>query len=204
MTMKLFYSRTSPFVRKVMVLLQETDQLGDVELMASAGTPVNPGTMPVQHNPLGKIPALLPANGPAMFDSRVICRYLDDRAGGQLYPKGDDLWPVLTLEAMADGMLDAAILMVYEARIRPEDTRMPDWIEGQWHKVDRALTALEGDWLAYLSGPLTMGQVAIGCALEYIDFRHNVRDWRNGRANLAAWQKAFTQRPSMAQTVPLG
>lgn len=186
-----------------MVLLQETGQLADVELVPAAGTPINPDTMPLDHNPLGKIPALEPDNGPAMFDSRVICLYLDNRAGGKLYPGGDALWPVLTLEAMADGMTDAAILMVYEARVRPEDKRLPEWVEGQWQKVDRALDALETTWRAQLSGPLTMGQVAVGCALEYLDFRHSARNWREGRPNLAAWQKEFAQRQSMQDTVPL-
>lgn len=201
--MKLFYSRTSPYVRKVMVLLAETGQLGDVELVPAAGSPVNTGTMPLDHNPLGKIPALQPEKGPAIFDSRVICRYLDARAGGKLYPSGDALWPVLTLEAMGDGMTDVAILMVYESRVRPEDKRMPEWVEGQWQKVSRALDALDTTWLAHLTGPLTMGQVAVGCALEYLDFRHAARNWREARPNLAAWQKGFGQTQSMLDTVPL-
>ena len=200
--MKLFHSPTSPYVRKVMVLLAETGQLGSVELVSAAGTPVNPGSMPVDHNPLGKIPALLPDTGPAIFDSRVICRYLDDRAGGKLYPKGDALWPVLTLEAMADGMTDAAILMVYEARVRPQEIRMAAWVDGQWSKISRSLDALETAWLAHLDGPLNMGQVALGCALEYLDFRHGARDWRKGHPKLAAWQKAFSERASMKDTAP--
>jgi len=200
--MKLFYSRTSPYVRKVMILLHETGQLADVELVSVSGTPVNPGTMPVDHNPLGKIPALLPDDGPAMFDSRVICRFLDDRAGGKLYPSGPALWPVLTLEAMADGITDAAILMVYESRVRPEELRMPAWLDAQWLKVSRALDALETSWLAELQGPFSMGVAAIGSALEYLDLRHGARDWRAGRPNLAAWQKEFSKRPSMLATVP--
>jgi len=186
-----------------MVLLAETGQLGDVELVPATGSPINTGTMPLDHNPLGKIPALLPDKGPAMFDSRVICRYLDARAGGKLYPRGDALWPILTLEAMADGMTDAAILMVYEARVRPEEKRLSEWVEGQWQKTSRALDALDSSWSAHLSGSLTMGQVAVGCALEYLDFRHGARNWRANRPSLAAWQKDFAQTPSMLDTVPL-
>ena len=128
--MRLYHSPTSPYARKVTVLLAETGQTGAVTLVAVAGTPLDTGTMPLAHNPLGKIPALERAEGGALYDSRVICRYLDDRAGGRLYPPAPRLWDTLTLEATADGILDAAILMVYEARIRPEPLRFADWSRG--------------------------------------------------------------------------
>lgn len=201
--MRLYYSKTSPFARKVLVLLRETGQLQDVELVAAAGSPLDASNMPTTHNPLGKIPALTRADGPALFDSRVICRFLDARAGGQLYPSGARLWYCLTLEAMADGIVDAAILMVYEAKLRPNETRFEPWIAGQWSKVTRALDAIEtGEWISYLSGPLDMGQVALGCALAYLDFRHGARNWREGRPRLAAWEAAFAARDSMSVTVP--
>ena len=200
--MRLYHSQTSPYVRKVMVLLHETGQLGDVALIHATGTPVDTGSMPLALNPLGKIPALERADGPALYDSRVICRFLDDRARGALYPKGERLWDTLTLEATADGILDAAILMVYEWRVRPEDKRMPDWVEGQWAKVARALDALDQRWLSHLNGPLDMGQVAVGCALGYLDFRHGDRNWRDGRPGLAAWAAIFAARPSMMTTQP--
>ena len=200
--MKLYHSPTSPYVRKVLVLLAETGQSGAVELVATAGTPVDPGTMPLAQNPLGKIPALERPEGPALYDSRVICRYLDDRAGGRMYPAAPRLWDSLTLEATADGILDAAILMVYEWRVRPEDRRHEPWVEGQWAKVARALDTIEARWMSHLNGPLDIGQIAVGCALGYLDFRHDARGWRNGRPALAAWEKAFAARPSMAATVP--
>lgn len=200
--MKLYHSPTSPYVRKVLVLLAETGQQGAVELVPTAGTPVDPGTMPLAQNPLGKIPALERPEGPALYDSRVICRYLDDRAGGRIYPPAPRLWDALTLEATADGILDAAILMVYEWRVRPEDKRFDPWVEGQWAKVARALDTIEARWMSHLNGPLDIGQIAVGCALGYLDFRHAARDWRNGRPALAAWEKAFAARPSMAATVP--
>ncbi len=130
-------------------------------------------------------------------------RYLDDRSGGRLYPPAPGLWKTLTLEATADGILDAAILMVYEVRIRPEDKRFGDWVEAQWAKVSRALDALEGRWAEHLNGPIDMGQVAVGCALSYLDFRHGDRNWRAGRPALAAWYGAFSARDSMAQTEPV-
>ena len=200
--MKLYHSATSPYVRKVMILLKETGQEGDVELVAATGTPVDPASMPVALNPLGKIPALERPEGPAIYDSRVICRYLDDRAGGRLYPDAPRLWDTLTLEATADGILDAAILMVYEWRVRPEDKRFDPWVAGQWAKIARSLDAIEGRWMSHLSGPLDMGQVAVGCALGYLDFRHGDRDWRGAHPALARWYAGFADRPSMAATVP--
>jgi glutathione S-transferase len=200
--MKLYFSPTSPYVRKVMVLLHETGQLDDVDLVAAAGTPIDSGTAPLSLNPLGKVPALERADDPALYDSRVICRYLDDRAGGKMYPSGNRLWDALTLEATADGILDAALLMVYEGRVRPVDKQFPEWVEGQWAKIDRAIAALNSRWISHLSGSLDIGQIAVGCALGYVDFRHGARNWRKGNEALADWYEAFSKRPSMAATVP--
>lgn len=200
--MHLYHSPTTPFGRKVMVLILEAGLADRVEVVEVSGTPVDPGNMPVNRNPLGKIPALDRADGPTIYDSPVICRYLDDLSGAGLYPKGEALWEVLTLEATADGILDAALLMVYETRIRPEELRYAPWVEGQWLKVTRALDALEASWMAHLSGPLSMGQIALGCALGYLDFRHAARDWRAGRPRLAAWAAAFAERPAMRATEP--
>jgi glutathione S-transferase len=200
--MKLYHSPTSPYVRKCMILLMETGQLADVTLIASTGTPLDASQMPVAQNPLGKIPALERPDGPAIYDSRVICRYLDDRAGGRLYPAGPRLWETLTLEATGDGIVDAAILMVYEWRIRPEERRMPEWVEGQWAKVARALDAIEARWISHLNGPLDMGQVSVACALGYLDFRHGPRNWRETRPQLAAWEARFAMRDSAKATVP--
>ncbi|MGH1330036.1 MAG: glutathione S-transferase [Paracoccaceae bacterium] len=200
--MKLYHSPTSPYVRKVMVLLAETGQLGDVELAAAGGSPIAPGTMPVAQNPLGKIPALERADGPAIYDSRVICRYLSERAGGKLYPKGEALWDALTLEATADGIVDAAILMVYEAKLRPADKQFTDWIEGQWSKVSRAIDALESRWMAHLNGPLDIGQIATVCALGYVEFRHGDRNWRGSHPELATWYDKMMTRESFANTIP--
>jgi glutathione S-transferase len=158
--------------------------------------------MPVALNPLGKIPALARDDGPALYDSRVICRYLDDRAQAGLYP-ASRLWDVLTLEATADGIMDAAVLIIYESRVRPEDHRFAPWVDGQWTKIDRSLDALEQRWLSHLHGPLDMGQIAVGAALGYLDFRHDERGWRNGRPGLAAWEAVFAERPSMVATRPV-
>lgn len=202
--MRLFHSPTSPFVRKVTVTLHETGLLDRVELVSAAGTPVAPGTMPVAVNPLGKVPTLEREDGPALYDSRVITRYLDALGAGGLYPEPPRLWETLTLEATGDGITEAALLMVYEDRLRPEAARSGDWVEGQWDKVSRALDVLEARWIAHLAGRIDAGQVAVGCALGYLDFRHGARAWRHGRPALARWFERFDARPSMAATRPVG
>lgn len=200
--MRLFHSPTSPFARKVMITLLETGQTGDVTLVSATGTPVDAGSIPLALNPLGKIPALERHDGPALYDSRVICRYLNDRAAAHLYP-AQRLWDVLTLEATADGIMDAAVLMVYESRLRPEESRFAPWVAGQWTKIDRALDALDQRWLSHLNGPLDMGQIAVGAALGYLDFRHGERGWRSGRPGLAAWEAVFAERAAMVATRPV-
>ncbi len=201
--MQLYHSPTSPFVRKVSVLLAEAGITG-VNLIPAAGTPVDPGTMPVALNPLGKIPALVTEGGQVLYDSRVICRYLDTTFAAGLYPAAPQLWQTLVLEATADGMLEAAVLMVYESRLRPEDLRFDAWVEAQWQKIARGLDTLERQWIDHLAGPLDMGQIAVGCVLGYLDFRHSARAWRADHPDLAAWEAEFSARPSMMATVPAG
>ncbi len=184
------------------MLLHECGRLDEVELVAVAGNPLAPGTMPVGQNPLGKIPTLERADGAPIFDSRVICRYLDDRFGAGLYPAGPRLWDTLTVEAMADGISEAAVLMRYETFVRPAAAQLPDWVEAQWAKIARALDAAEGTWAAHLAGTFDAGQIALACALGYLDFRHGARDWRAGRPGLAAWFVRVSERSGLAATVP--
>ena len=202
--LRLYTSPTTPFGRKAMVLILEAGLADQVEIAQATGSPLDSSKMPLSQNPLGKIPALERGDGPAIYDSRVICRYLDDRAGAGLYPPAPRLWETLTLEATADGMIEAAILMLYEDRLRPEEKRFDGWVEGQWAKIARALDTLEGRWMSHLNGPLDMGQIAIGVALSYLDFRFDARGWRQGRPGLARWHEAFAARESMVATVPQG
>ena len=199
--LQLIHSPASPFVRKVRVTLAETGQTDDVELARVHTTALNTADEAAAANPLGKIPALVRPDGPAIYDSRVICRYLVARAEADLYPE-DRLWDVLTLEATADGILEAAVLMVYEKRLRPEEIVFDDWLTAQWGKVEGALDALNERWMSHLFGPLDMGQIAVGCALGYLDFRHDARNWRQGRDGLAGWYAEFSKRESMLATVP--
>jgi len=202
--LRLYHNPASPYVRKVRVILHETGQDGDVELVSAAGHPVDPGTMPVTQNPLGKIPALVRPDGCTLYDSRVICRYFDHRAGAGLYRAPPEEWEVLTLEATGDGIMDAAVLMRYEEIARPPDLRDPAWTEGQWAKVDRALDVVGERWMAHLAGPLDAGQIALACALGYLDLRHGARNWRSGRQALADWAVRFGARPAMTATAPEG
>lgn len=200
--MRLYHSPTSPFARKAVVTLHELGLSDQVELVPASGTPLDPGSIPLALNPLGKIPCLERADGPVLYDSRVICRYLDDLAGGGLYPGKPRLWEALTLEATADGISEAMVAIVYEGKLRPGEHRMPGMVAAQWSKVARALDVLEARWLAYLAGPFDAGQVALGCALGYLDLRAADRDWRAGRPGLAAWFARTSERPSMRETVP--
>ncbi|MDG4647100.1 glutathione S-transferase [Roseibacterium sp. SDUM158017] len=196
--MQLMGSGASPFVRKVRVLIAEAgiDGVQEVDVAAS---PMGGEDRVNTANPLGKIPALVREDGPTLYDSNVICRFLDDRSGAGMYPQAR-LWEVLTLEATADGIMEAALAIVYEKRFRPEELWWQPWFEAQWTKVARALDAVERSWMSHLQGRPDMGQVAVACALGYLDLRHGDRDWRAGRPELAAWFEVFSARPSMTAT----
>ena len=199
--MKLLVSSASPYARKVRVLIREAGREAEVEEVRVQTTALSTDPTILPHNPLGRIPTLIREDGPPVLDSRVICRYLDARLGAGLYPEAR-IWEVLTLEALADGILDSGLAMSYEARLRPEDRQWPDWLEAQWTKVARALDAVEAGWMDRLAGPLDMGQLALACALGYLDFRHGLRHWREGRPRLAAWEADMAQRPSLRATAP--
>lgn len=199
--MKLLMSPASPFVRKVRVLLREADLLDQVEEVPVATTPLESDPKVLAANPTGKIPALVRDDGPAIYDSRVITRFLDDLAGANLYPQ-NQIWEILTLEATADAIMDAAVSMTYELRLRPTEQQSPEWLEAQWGKVSRAVAAINSRWMSHLTGPLNIGQIAVGCALSYLDLRHDARNWRDGNVTLAAWHADWVQRDSMVATTP--
>lgn len=200
--MKLFYSLASPFVRKVVVALHELDKADAVELFQTPTTAFDSNPDLIAANPLAKLPALARPDGPTLYDSRVITNYLNDIFGGALYPQGPSRWDVLTLEATGDGIMESAVSMAYEVRLRPDAQQSPEWIEAQWAKIARALDALESRWMAHLAGPVHMGQVSVACALGYLDLRHDGRSWRDGRAALADWYGVFADRPSMIASQP--
>jgi glutathione S-transferase len=199
--MQLVSAAASPFVRKVHVLLHETGLTDQVEVLPVATTPFQTAPEVAAANPLGKIPALIRPDGPALYDSRVICRYLDDRAKAGLYPQARQ-WEVLTLEATADATIEAGVLMVYERRFRPHEKQFDGWVDAQWEKISRAISAINTRWMSHLSGPLDISHIAVGCALAYLDFRHSDRDWRKGNDALDDWFAVFAGRDSMRATKP--
>ncbi len=199
--MQLIHAPASPFVRKVRVVLHETGQQDDVTLVPVKTAPTAVADEARAANPSGKIPVLIRPDGPAIYDSRVITRFLDARANGDLYPEAR-IWETLTLEATADAIMDAAVLCIYESRLRPPEHRSQDWIEAQWSKVENALNAVNERWMSHLAGPLDASHIAIGCALGYLDFRHDDRAWRKGRDALDDWFAVFCERDSMKATAP--
>jgi glutathione S-transferase len=204
-SMKLFFSPTSPYVRKVMVLAMEKGLDGRIEKMPTSASPIAREPVLTAKNPLGKVPCLLMDDGTALFDSPVICAYIDSLSAPHLSPsEGKARFAEMTLEALADGFLDAGILLRYEDALRSEDKRWDDWRKGQMAKIMGAIDALETVYAPQLSGPLTIGQIGVACALGWFDFRYGHVDWRSGHPKLAAWAAEFSKRPSMQATMPKG
>jgi len=200
--MKLYHSPASPFVRKVVVLLHELNKADAVALNTIHTTALDSDETLKASNPLGRLPALERPEGPTLYDSRVITAYLNDLFGGDLYPQKATRWEILTLEATGDGIMDSAVSMAYEVRLRPEAQQSQDWIEAQWEKVTRAISVLNARWMGHLSAPVNMGHISVACALSYLDLRHDARNWRMGNDALAKWHASFDSRQSMVATAP--
>lgn len=199
--MQLHYSPTSPYVRKVLVAAMERGLAEQIERIdANPWDPADP--LPAS-NPLGKVPVLTTDAGEILFDSFVICSYLDGLgAAPPMIPvEAEARIAVLRRHATADGVLDAAVLRLIEKVRRPEPYRWPEWDAHQKAKIDRGLDLLESEAEA-LAGPLTLEQVTLGCALGYLDFRFAEEDWRGPHPKLAAWYADFGERASMRDTRP--
>ncbi|UCZ82990.1 glutathione S-transferase [Pseudomonas sp. L5B5] len=203
-SMTLFHNPASPYVRKVMVLLHETGQLERVALHGCQLTPITPDATLNQDNPLGKIPALRLANGQVLYDSRVILDYLDQQhVGNPLIPReGSARWRRLTLAALADGIMDASVLVRYEQVLRAPEKQSQPWLEGQRDKIRRALAELEAQAIAELASHFDIAAISVACALGYLDFRHPDLQWRQAQPQLAAWYAEVSQRASMLATQP--
>lgn len=200
--MKLYSAGPSPFARKARIAVIELGLQAEIEIIEVIGTPLDSGSFPISQNPLGKIPCLTRKDGPAIYDSRVITRFMNDHANGRLYPDAPRLWETLTLEATGDGIMDAGISMVYERRCRLEKNVSEEWIEAQWTKISRSLDAVQERWMSHLAAPMDMAQISIAVALEYLDFRMPERDWRKSRKALSDWHKEFGKRKAMKATKP--
>ncbi len=198
--MKLRYSPLSPFVRKVTVTLIETGLDDRVERIPTDVW--NPETDIAKDNPLGKIPTLVLDDGGVLYDSPVICEYLDSlHDGDKLFPaSGPARWRALRLQALGDGMSEAGILRLLESR-RPEDLQYDKWTKRQTAVVFRALDALEAG-MDELGPEFGIGQIAVACPLGWFDFRFPDLGWRTDHPGLADWFEGVSERPSIMQTVP--
>lgn len=201
--MKLIGSLASPFVRKVRVVLAEKKLDYDYELenVWAADTKIN------ESNPLGKVPCLMMDDGSPMYDSRVIAEYLDTLTPvcKLLPPSGRDRANVKVWEALADGVLDAAVLVRLEKTLRPPEQQSQDWIDRQMAKVNAGLGVMSQDLgeSAYCTGThYTLADVAVGCALGWLAFRFPEIDWRGDYPNLARLYDKLSERQSFRDTVP--
>lgn len=190
----------SPFGRKVKIA---ADLLGlSDRIVVHAIDPQNPDDPIQRQNPLGKIPALILDDGRTFYDSRVVLEYLDTVAGGgRVIPKDADArFEALTQAALADGILDAAILVVYESRYRPDQTPYKPWLDFQRGKIERGLSEFESKLPAI--EPVTVGAIGLACALGYLDFRKQV-DWRAKNPGLIPWLEEFAAAvPAYGKTRP--
>lgn len=197
---KLRYSTTSPFVRKVRVTAAETGQEKDIELVKT--NPADLASGIGKDNPLNKVPALVLEDGTSLYDSCVICEFLDERhQGKKLFPKpGPARWAALRRMALADGMVDASVLRMQESR-RPENLRSAEWDQKQKLKVQQGLDALEREASGF-GDTVDIGTLTVSILLDYLNFRFKAEDWAATCPNLARWHAKFTLRPSLQATLP--
>lgn len=200
MTLKLRYNPMSPYIRKVVVMIGETGLQDRVQRVLTHPWTENTDIDTV--NPLGKVPALELEDGTSLYDSLVICDYLDSlHDGPKMIPaSGMERWIVLRRHALGLGITDAAALHLFEHR-RQVGQRSPGWIERQWRAVTRGLDQVERE-VDDFDERLDLGQIGIACAIGIIDFRNPDCGWRETRPNLSAWWDRLMERPSFADTVP--
>ncbi len=201
--MKLRINKASPFARKTRILARETGLAGRIEEVETTVSPVTPNEDLARENPLVKIPALVTDSGEMLYDSAVICEYLDTLHGGRkIFPAaGPQRFSALRRQALTDGILDAAVLCRYETAVRPEALRWKEWIEGQKRKVFGGLSVLEAEASTW-SSDFDIGHIGAACVLGYLDFRFADWDWRARHPRLAAWYQTAARRPSVSETVP--
>jgi len=198
--MLLFYSNTSPYARKVRLVIAEKQLAGRVEQRIC--NPFEDIPELRQANPLGRVPTLIADDGQVIYDSPVICEYLDGLVDAPaLIPRsGPERWRVRRWEALADGVLDAAYNIVMEQR-RPTDRQSTQWVSHWAAEIHRAVQHA-GETLDELPADLTLAHLALASALSYLDFRLSSAGWREGRPALARWYADFERRPSMRETRP--
>ena len=200
--MKLHWSPRSPFVRKVMIVAHERGVADRLILMRTVAATAKPHAELMKDNPLSKIPTLILDDGTVLYDSPVICEYLDALDGApKLFPRQAKARLVaLRRQALGDGLMEMMVLLRDERmRARPSDMHMTSTAA----RKAAVLNSLEREAESLLTTSLSIGHIAIGCALSYLDFRYADEDWRNGHLHLADWHAAFAARPSVRVTLPV-
>ncbi|WP_091909900.1 glutathione S-transferase family protein [Chitinasiproducens palmae] len=202
--MQLLHAPTSPYVRKVRVSAHLLGLSERIALLPSAANPVVRDGRIAVHNPLAKVPTLVLGDGRTLYDSRVICEYLDSlRPDYGLFPaSGHARWQALGRQSLGDGLLDAALLARYEYTARPSDKQWDGWRNAQLVKVQSCLAIIERDADALACERLTIGEVTLGCALGYLDFRFPDLAWRDAHPNAARWHARLQTLPAMQATFP--
>lgn len=200
--LQLYYAPTSPYVRKVMAVAHVTGLVHRIERLESAANPVQRDARIATFNPLGKVPAAQTIAGEPLYDSRVICEYLDSLGQGKLFPSDERRWATLTRQALGDGLLDAAILARYEGLVRPPELQSKAWYQAQLEKIHAALDEIERQADILEALPLEIGTLTLGCALGYLDFRFPDLDWRRDHPQAEHWFAEFDRQPAMAATHP--
>jgi glutathione S-transferase len=201
MTMRLHWSPKSPYVRKVMICAHELGLADRLELVRSVAAMLKPNDRLMLDNPLSKIPTLVLEDGFALFDSVVICEYLDTLAAGSLFPaSGSDKWQALRWHALGDGLLDLLILWRNE---RERQVPLPALIDAFDVKTRASLKQLDDEAQALNETPLSIGHIAVACALGYLDYRFDNFGWRAVAPRLAEWYDETRARSSFKNSEPV-
>lgn len=197
--MKLLGTETSPFVRKVRMMAMEKGLEKDIELVVTPTKPMEPNPDLTVLNPLAKVPCLLTSVGP-IVDSRVICRYLDQKGGGaRLYDETNVRQE--SIVAYVDGAIDAGVAAFYEMNMRPEAARSEDWAEAQWQKARRAIRYINDEFADELD-VFNMSAMSVVAMLEWFELRFSSKNWQADAGNLMAWLDGVRERASVAATRP--
>ena len=199
--MKIFYSSASPYVRKVMIAADELGVVDRIERLPAAASPVNRDANIIEFNPLGQVPTFFTDDDQVLFDSRVICEYLNTTFNGKLFGDQQNRWAILTDHSAADGILGASLLVRYELLARPEALHWQAWLDGQFGKVTTGLQYFENK-AEQLDDRMDIVTITLACAFGYLDFRLDDYGWRKRFPKLSAWNDKFSNREIVAKTKP--
>ena len=202
--MKLHWSPRSPFVRKVMIVAHDVGVAGRIECVRTVAAMMRPQPDLMIDNPLSKLPTMVLDDGAVLYDSPVICEYLDHlHDGPKLFPASlPERMTALRRQALGDGLLDALLLWRGELS-RPAEQQSQPYLKSFSVRNEATLASLERETPALQSSAYSIGHIAIGCAVAYLDFRFADRKWRKDFPRLAAWHATFAERPSFRATEPV-